>query len=367
MSAMEKLPLLAHTFDSFSIEILKRLGKGAYHAGLIYKEWIQKGQLLCHDPAFNNAGRLKEEILALTDFTLPKLVNQLEDNQTGKFLLETVDHLQIESVLLPKKAGWTLCISSQIGCAMGCSFCQTGKMGLLRNLRPEEIVSQIFVAKHVMKYPVRNIVFMGMGEPLDNFEAVMQAIQVLKDPCGFNLGASHITLSTSGLVEKIKLLIENDLGIHLAVSVNASGDEMRGKLMPINCKHNMQELKDAMLLYCKHLQRKIFIEYVLIEGKNDSLKDASALALYLKDLDVTVNLIPYNPQRRGVFKAPQPEVVDSFAAFLRTSGYLTFVRQTMGQSIMAACGQLGNSFLFSRRDSKINNVSLAKEVYGPPC
>ncbi len=340
---MNKIPILAHTSSSFAHEVHTRLGKGEQHAILIYREWFQKGELTGKDPHFNNARALFEAIVAMTDFSSLPLSQKREGDATKKYLLQTHDLLEIEMVVIPMSAGNTLCISSQVGCRMGCAFCETGKMGLLRSLTTPEIVSQLFQAKHGLKLDIRNIVFMGMGEPLDNFEAVMQAVKILTDPYGFGLGPSHITLSTSGLVDKIYRLIEEaDPALSLAISINAPTDEMRQRLMPINRTFNMAALREAMVAYTSHPRRRIFIEYILIKGKTDSPEDADALTAYLKGLRVTVNLIPYNPQTRSCFEAPDRESVDRFWNRLKEHGLLAFVRTTKGQKIMAACGQLGN-------------------------
>ncbi len=337
------MKILSHTSKSYADAVASHFGKGAEHARLLYREWIQNGTCLGRDPHFKNAQTLLKQIVEITDFSSMALVKQGDEQRTEKYLLKTHDQLEVEMVALPMQAGYTLCISSQVGCRMGCAFCETGKMGLLRSLSTDEIISQVFQAKHSLGLDVRNIVFMGMGEPLDNFDSVMQAIEILTDMNGFAFGPSRITLSTSGLVDRIYQLSEiADPALNLAVSVNAPNDAVRNKLMPVNRRHDMAELKQAMKDYCAHPRRRILIEYVLIEDRTDALEDAEALGAYLKDLRVTVNLIPYNPQSRDRFAPPAPEKVDAFAKRMREQGYLTFVRGTKGQQIMAACGQLGN-------------------------
>lgn len=338
-----KIPIHLYTSNEFAEKIFSIFGKGKQHALLIYKEWFRTGCVKGENPAFNNAKALFEDILAITDFSLPPLLKKLDEEKTGKILIATSDGFEIESVVLPMKAGYTLCLSSQIGCKMGCAFCETAKMGLKRNLSASEIVTQLFHAKHTLNVPIRNLVFMGMGEPLDNFEEVMKSIAIITDFNGFGLGESRITVSTSGLCDQIERFIEKaPSAVHLAVSVNAPNDQVRSKLMPVNKKYDMQALKESMLKYCLQRKRKILVEYVLIAEKNDSLQDAVTLADYLEGLDVTVNLIPYNPGRRGTFKPASEKNIDEFATHLKQKGYLVFVRTTRGQKIMAACGQLGN-------------------------
>lgn len=347
---MARISIFSLTSEEYSRRVLSHLGKGALHARLIYKEWFRTGQVTGQDPHFRNAASLFEQIVALTDFSCLPLVKKKNEFGTEKHLLQTSDGLEIEMVVLPMRAGYTLCLSSQVGCRMGCAFCETGKMGLLRSLSVSEILSQVFQAKHGLKVDVRNIVFMGMGEPLDNFEAVLQTVHVLTDPHGFALGPSRIAISTSGLVDKIYRLIEEaNPAIKLAVSVNAPHDDVRNKLMPVNHQFNMSALKEAMEAYTAHPKRRILIEYILIKGRTDALEDADALAHYLQGLRVTVNLIPYNPQSRGPFEPPSQEVADRFLKRMQEHGFLTFIRGTKGQKIMAACGQLGNLALRSKK------------------
>lgn len=286
---------------------------------------------------------LLEKIREMTDFSLPEHTVVHKEEGTVKFLLKLSDGLECESVFIPMQATSTLCISSQVGCKMGCLFCETGRMGLIRHLTTEEIVAQVFIAVYLLQMKVKNIVFMGMGEPLDNFAAVMQAIAVLTQDAGMSFGPSRITVSTSGLVDQIdQLSKEASPALNLAVSLNASRDEIRQKIMPVNRKWDMASLKGAMLRFCAHPRRQIFIEYVLLEGVNDSLECADELALYLQGLKVKVNLIPYNPQSRDRFSTPSQEVIEAFWGRMRHHGFLTFLRRTKGRKIMAACGQLGN-------------------------
>jgi 23S rRNA (adenine2503-C2)-methyltransferase len=206
-----------------------------------------------------------------------------------------------------------------------------------------EIVAQLFWARFVLAKGVRNIVFMGMGEPFDNYDAVMQAIAVMTDAGGLGLGSSRITISTSGNVDAIlRMSEEADPALNLAVSVNAPSDTIRNRIMPVNRQWNMGELKSAMQKYCTHPRREIFIEYVLLQGINDSLEAADQLAEYLRGIRVKVNLIPYNPQTRDRFAPPNMQQRETFLKRMRDHGYQTSLRGTKGQQIMAACGQLGN-------------------------
>jgi 23S rRNA (adenine2503-C2)-methyltransferase len=336
--------MLEYAHEQYSSLIHDTLGKGKRMAGLLYRQWMKQGRLCFDDPAFINAQRLVFDICALTDFSFPLLSTRHFDDETCKFLIQTADGYEVESVRIPMKTGATLCISSQVGCKRACAFCETGRMGLLRNLTAREIVSQAYIARFGLGFSVQNIVFMGMGEPFDNYDEVMKAIKVLTDQHGLAFGMQNITVSTSGNIEGIlRLACEKDIGVHLAVSVNAPHDELRTKLMPHNRKESMKVLYDAMHEYCEKSGRMILVAYVLLKGINDDLSHAEALVKYLAGLDIKVNLIPYNAQEIDRFSSPNPEKVEAFAAFLKESGLRVLVRQNKGRSINAACGQLSTS------------------------
>jgi 23S rRNA (adenine2503-C2)-methyltransferase len=335
--------IFGHTQSSFSEHLTQLLGKGREHARLLYTHWYRYAELeSLKGKVESQAVGLLEKMIGLVDFSLPELSAKREEGGTVKFLLRFADGLESESVLIPMQSGNTLCISSQVGCKRGCAFCETGKMGLLRSLSAEEIVSQVFYARFCLPAPVRNLVFMGMGEPFDNFDEVMRAIRILTDSGGLGLGCRRITVSTSGCVDEIyRFAKEADPAINLAVSINAPNDEVRDRLMPVNKRWKMSALKEALQFYCADSRRSILIEYVLIKGWNESLADAEELANYLEGLRVKVNLIPYNPQSRGPFEPPDVEAREAFLAAMRRRGFRTLLRQTKGRAIMAACGQLG--------------------------
>lgn len=347
MSNTAPILIFQHTQASYADAIVVRLGRGRQHAMLLYAKWFQEGTV---DSILNKiepqAVRLVEQMIAMTDFGLPAAAAEKGEAETKKFLLRFADGLESESVLIPMESGTTLCLSSQVGCRMGCAFCETGRMGLVRHLKREEIIAQVFHARFVLGVALRNIVFMGMGEPFDNYDEVMGAVRILTEPSGLGFGPSRITISTSGRVDGIYRMIEEaDPAVNLAVSVNAPSDEVRTKIMPVNRKWDMKALKQAMLDYCVHPRREIFAEYVLIHGVNDSLEHADQLAQYLDGLRVKVNLIPYNPQSRDRFAPPSEEVREAFLRRMREKGYYTLLRGTKGRGIMAACGQLGNIHL----------------------
>lgn len=339
------IPILTHTRQSYAQAIQRQLGKGFQHAEILYREWMRTGKVSCTHPAFGNAKTLYSEIIDATDFSLPAISHHLKEGETQKFLSRFADGYEVESVVIPMQFGWTLCVSSQVGCRMGCTFCQTGRMGLKRHLQTEEIVAQAFLARHTLGYPIRNVVFMGMGEPMDNFDAVSQAIKVFGDQGGMALGLRHLTVSTVGRVDGIRRFMQEvDPAVNLAVSINAPNDALRKSIMPLTRKYSLQTIKEALLEYCSHPRRSVLIGYVLIKGINDSLELADELAAYIQGLKVKVNLIPYNPQESDPFQSPDKEQVDLFAERLRSLGVHTLLRQTKGDEIMAACGQLGAKF-----------------------
>lgn len=272
-------------------------------------------------------------------------------------------HLESESVIIPMKnfhgGQWfTLCVSSQVGCRMGCTFCQTGMMGLLAQLTSEQILQQIRTARELLRADatpglpvpdIRNIVFMGMGEPLDNFDAVTGAIAAICAPGEFNIPLSRITVSTVGRVDGIRKLAEmNWPSLRLAVSLTAATDALRSTLMPINKAVPLAELRQALLDYPQTRRTRFLIEYVMLHGVNDSLADAENLAKWCQGLPVTVNLIAYNPQTPARFSPSNSETIVAFLQHLRGLGILAKRRATIGQPLMAACGQLGNPELRRR-------------------
>lgn len=275
------------------------------------------------------------------------VVRHVRDGDLIKFVQRTHDGLEIESVMVPMQRygrEWkTLCVSSQIGCARGCLFCETGQLGLLRNLTAGEIVGQVVAAQREFGVRVRNVVFMGMGEPFDNFDNVIQAIRVLRDRSGLSFAAERIAISTVGRTEGIRKLAA--LGwrrINLAISLNAPNDEIRRGIMPINRVEPMALLLDALLAYPLRKCQFFMIEYVLIPGLNDGVEHARELVEYLRPVKSVVNVIPYNPRKDSPWSAPSDESVARFMGWLKEAGQVCKRRLTKGREQMAACGQLGN-------------------------
>lgn len=282
------------------------------------------------------------------------MVRDRRDGELTKFVQRLGDGLESESVIVPMGGAhrsWkTLCVSSQVGCAMGCTFCETGQLGLLRNLTSAEIVGQAVAARRRFGATVRNVVFMGMGEPFDNFDEVVQAVRVLNDPFGLSIAKGRITLSTVGRVDGIRRLAAVGWRrINLAVSLNAPNDAIRSRIMPINRSSPMAALREALLAYPMRRGAAIMMEYVLIPGVNDAHEHALELAEYCRPIRCCVNVIPYNPRRDSPWPAPSEASVTQFLDWLEAAGQFCKRRITKGRDFMAACGQLGNRALSRRR------------------
>ncbi len=335
------------TSTELAHEMTRRYGKGLYHASALYREIFKKGNLLFVDaPEIRQSPSLGEKLTG--DVRLPscRIIAQQED-EVVKFASALHDGQIIESVIIPAGGRTTLCVSSQAGCRMGCKFCTTGKMGLIRSLEPEEIVWQAHAARFLLRRAVDNIVFMGMGEPLDNFENLEQALRVLNDQRGLDIAFSHITVSTAGHADGLSRLAALNLRkLRLAVSLNAADNELRNALMPINRRYPLERLKRELQAFPLARDSVIFIEYVLLAGVNDSQSDALKLIHYLEELPrIRINVIPYNGDRSAAFSRPDPERVKRFCEELTAAKLFVRVRQSRGSDIQAACGQLGASIV----------------------
>lgn len=312
-----------------------------------------------------------------------------------KFLVPIDGGFETESVLIPmdhsaRGRTRTLCVSSQVGCAMGCQFCETAQMGLLRHLSTREIVQQLWTARHEVANPfeneravhcttasrerrgfqVKNIVFMGMGEPMDNLDAVLEAIRVLCDPNGCALASSCISVSTVGRTDGIRRLGEfitqpGFRRVGLAVSLNAPNDAIRSSIMPINRAEPMAALREAMVTFPMRKTSAICVEYVLIPGVNDAADHADEVCAFLKGIRCSLNVIPYNPRRNSPWRAPIDDEVNAFIGRCLDRGQFTKRRGTKGRSAMAACGQLGNEAIRARKRVDPSSVSVSLSQSAP--
>ena len=315
-------------------------GDKPYRAGQIFNWVYGKGIVDIHSMT-NLPRQLREELSSRFTITYPKVVEtQSSSDGTEKLAYALSDGSIIESVLIPEKDHWSICVSSQVGCSMGCTFCFTATMGFIRNLRLSEIISQVLYPIHA--YPdrhFRNVVFMGMGEPLLNYENVVEAIHIMTDPDGPCISTRRITLSTCGIIPALSSL-GKDTRIGLAVSLSAATNEVREGIMPINRKYPLPDLIDALKAYQLPNRRRITIEYVLLKGINDSLADARQLIRTLHGLKVKVNLIPLNPWPGCALEPPEEKTVLAFEEQLKDSPVAVMMRKEKGNDILAACGQL---------------------------
>ncbi|MEM9066952.1 MAG: radical SAM protein [Myxococcota bacterium] len=270
---------------------------------------------------------------------------------TAKAILRTEDGLEVECVHIPMGRGrHTLCLSSQVGCKMGCTFCETGRMGLIRHLRADEIVAQVLVARFVLGWDIHNVVFMGMGEALDNAGAVIQALRVLNDPGGLAIAQERITVCTVGHLKGIQRLAAAGFKrLDLSVSLNSADDITRSRIMPVNRKTSLARLQAALVAYRPRRNFTLGVNYCLLPGINDTREDAERIAQFCAPIArVLVNVIPYNPGNDPLTRAPDEAEVDRFIGWLREEGLPVRKRITKGRSVMAACGQLGNADLRRR-------------------
>ncbi len=337
-----KPSIFSYTSAEFMEQQYREHGRGKLHALHLYKSYMKKGVWDDLDPMFSNAKNLYQLISDSCDRSQVQISNHLKEGETEKFIFSTQDGYLFESVAIPMQHGRTLCVSSQVGCKMGCVFCETGRMGLLRNLEPFEIVQQAFITKIVKGIPVHNIVFMGMGEPFDNYDSVMQSIDILTDQNGLAFGMGNITVSTSGKTEGVyRLADDRQKTCNLAVSLNAAQSDLRTKLMPYNRREGLDQLHQSIAYYNRAKGKEVMIAYVMMDGVNSTLEHAESLFQFIQGLEVRINLIPYNPQRNDRFKRPLDETIELFSQFLQSKGVQVLYRKTRGSSIMAACGQLG--------------------------
>lgn len=307
-------------------------------------EWIAKGASF--DEMLNLPLSLRKEIQDVAYLSYPAVARQFTSALDGtvKFLYRMQDGEYVESVVMQYEHGYSICISTQAGCRMGCKFCASTIGGRVRNLLPGEILSEILIAQKTLSIRISNIVLMGIGEPLDNYDNVMKFLRLVNAKEGLNIGYRHISLSTCGIVDRIYDLASEDMPLTLSISLHASDDETRSAIMPINQKYNLDRLLCACRDYFDKTSRRISFEYTLITGKNDSIEDARKLASllkrYLKERPFHVNLIPVNEVAESGFKRGSKASVMNFCKELNAQGVNATVRRTLGSDINASCGQL---------------------------
>ena len=323
--------------------ILEKMGEKAYHANQL-AIWIWQRGMTDFAQVTDISKSCRHKLAKKYYVSELLLINtkKAKDNSC-KYLFRLPDELDIESVLIPDQDRLTLCISTQVGCRQGCRFCLTARMGFIRNLFAHEIVDQVLQVKKRLPSDKKNlnIVLMGMGEPLDNYQNTIQAIRLISAPLGLNISPRRITLSTAGLVPQLYQLQREKLGINLAVSINAASDKIRNILMPINRRYNLESLFQALREFPLPARRRITIEYILIHGVNDSPEAARQLSRKLRGIPCKVNLIPYNPDPSLPYKECSELCLVQFQEILSNHHLTVTVRRSKGRDIGAACGQLG--------------------------
>lgn len=325
-------------------DVLKSLGQPAFRAKQVFS-WLHKG-VRSYEQMSNLPKGLREILAEKYPLHTPKVVRKQESQKDGtiKYLWELSDGNCVETVLMRYHYGNTVCISTEVGCRMGCAFCASTIGGLVRKLEPYEILDQVLFTQVDSGLPIGHIVLMGIGEPLDNFDNVMRFLELVNHPEGMNISMRHISLSTCGLVPMIDKLAERKLQISLAISLHGPNDEIRNKIMPVNKAYPMEELLACCRRYYAATSRRIHFEYAMIDGLNDREEDAKELLRRLKGLGAHVNMIPLNHVEESPLKPSTKAAVQKFQKILEDGGVTATVRRTLGGDIDASCGQLRRKY-----------------------
>lgn len=328
----------------YNLEELKQelvqMGEKPFRAEQIFK-WIHEENVTSFDDMTNISLELREKLKQNFTMCIFKIIKkQVASDGTIKYLFDVLDGNAIETVLMKYHHGYSICVSCQIGCKMGCKFCASTGIAFVRSLTSGEIVEQLLAVERDQNIKISNVVFMGIGEPLDNYENVVNAIRIINNQKGINIGARHISVSTSGLVPKIYQLAEENIQCTLSISLHATTDEQRSKMMPVNNLYNIEELLKACKDYITKTNRRISFEYALAKENNDNLEDAKRLVKLLKGMNCHVNLIPINKIENGTFTKSTNENILKFRDYLNDHRIVATVRRELGSDIDAACGQL---------------------------
>lgn len=325
-------------------DILKQLGQPSFRAKQVYT-WLHKG-VRSYDEMTNLPKALRDALAEQYPINAPKVVRKQESKKDGtiKYLWQLSDGNCVETVLMRYHYGNTVCISTEVGCAMGCAFCASTIGGLVRRLEPFEMLDEVLFTQIDSGLPISHIVLMGIGEPLDNFDNVMRFLELVNSPDGMNISMRHISLSTCGLVPKIDDLAKRKLQISLAISLHGPNNEIRGKVMPVNKAYDIDTLLDACRRYYAATSRRIHFEYAMIDGVNDSEANARELLRRLKGLPAHVNMIPLNHVEESPLKPSTKAAVAKFQKILEEGGVTATVRRTLGSDIDASCGQLRRKY-----------------------
>ena len=335
--------LKSKTLSELSV-LFKEMGEPAFRAKQVYT-WLHKG-VRTYDEMTNLPQALRAKLAQLYPIQAPEVVRKQESQRDGtiKYLWKLSDGNCVETVLMRYHYGNTVCISTEVGCAMGCAFCASTLGGLVRRLEPFEMLDQVLFAQVDSGQPISHIVLMGIGEPLDNFDNVMRFLELVNSPEGMNISMRHISLSTCGLVPKIDSLAQKKLQLTLSVSLHAPNDEIRNRIMPVNKAYPSEELLAACRRYYQATSRRISFEYAMIDGVNDTEEAARELLRRLKGLPAHFNLIPLNHVEESPLKPSSRKAVAQFQKILEDGGIPTTVRRTLGGDIDASCGQLRRKY-----------------------
>ncbi|WP_294156433.1 23S rRNA (adenine(2503)-C(2))-methyltransferase RlmN [uncultured Clostridium sp.] len=340
--------LLDYTLDELKVWMSEN-GESAFRGKQILS-WIYKG-VIDFEGMKNIPKSVINKLKENFTITMPEIIEvyKSELDGTEKFLLGFSDGNLIESVLMRYKHGISICISTQVGCRMGCKFCASTIEGRVRNLTAGEILSEVIAVQNYIGERISNIVLMGSGEPLDNYDNVLKFLEIVSADYGLNIGQRHITLSTCGIVPKIYELADKEMSITLAISLHAFNDEKRKEIMPIANKYTISELLEACRYYLKKTNRRITFEYALVKDVNDGREDAKALAKLLRGMLCHVNLIPVNEIKENTFKRSSKKTIEDFSEILKSNGIEVTTRREMGSDINAACGQLRRSYIETQK------------------
>lgn len=333
-------------------EFTRQLSQPDYRAKQIFS-WLQSG-VESFDEMTDLPAALRKTLQETCYIATAQVEKKFRSKLDGtvKYLYRLRDGELIESVLMHYEHGYTVCVSTQVGCRMGCTFCASGKSGFIRNLTASEILSQIFAAQRDQQIRVSHVVMMGIGEPMDNFESTVRFLQLVSHPSGLNISLRHISVSTSGVVPGIRRLAEYRFPITLSISLHAPNDAIRSRTMPVNRKWNIASLLEACREYQAATTRRISFEYALIEGVNDSPECARQLSKILNGILAHINLIPANPVVETSFRKPSRERIVRFQKMLEGFGFPTTIRRTLGADINASCGQLRRKTLQEKEDAR---------------
>ena len=328
----------------YNLEDLKKeliaLEEKPYRAEQIFK-WVYVDKVKSFDDMTNLSLELREKLKENFTMCNYKIIKKQEAKDgTKKYLFDVLDGNAIETVLMQYHHGKTICISSQIGCKMGCKFCASTGVQFIRNLTSSEIVEQIIAVEQDIQEKISNVVFMGIGEPFDNYDNVMNAIRIINNPKGLSIGARHISVSTSGIVPRIYDFANEKLQCTLSISLHATNNKKRSSMMPINKKYPIEELMEACKAYIQKTNKRISFEYALAKDNNDNLEDARQLVALLKGMLCHVNLIPINNIENGKYTKSTNENIIKFRDYLNQNGIVATIRRELGSDIDAACGQL---------------------------